>query len=808
MKAKTLLLAASLLPFLFSCREEPLPVTELTSTVSVNVEMEGLSGQDTKSSFSWSDTYIHDYEIFFVNSETGHVDACAFQNGTSPVSMTAVSGRRYQVYALVNHGSKLTPMTADELEGMALDISYDRIKSNGIPMSGSCSYVMPSGSGTLKVPVTRILARIDFRVDRSYLRHADTDDGFVVSSVAIRDAMTSYSPFLDEMRQTKTSGIDYGFDEAAKTDLDLVNNGGKISLYVFENMQGNLLSGNSDPWAKVPSQISGSEKCSYLEVKASYCAQGLMSDDITYRMFLGANASSNFDIRRNTVYTVTLIPTEEEIMGERGSWKVVSRDWDDSRSMIFLPESITVPSLGSASSVLNMDPEPFDVTISDTDWLAKSGCVYSFDRNTSTLTVRNTDRIEKDVDGFICATSWDGLWDAYLHVLVKAAKIPSSIAIAPSPITLKVGGTQALTATVTYTDGTQALVKPTYSSANTGVASVNGDKITGIAPGTTTVTASYSENGRSVASAPVKVTVTQNASLQPSVSKLDTWGGNSYPVTFTYTNTNGVSSTVKPTLASLTCTGGAPVSLITYLDGQFVAADWWGKAGSWVTSKPTFTATFTYSGLTTTVTGTMHGITGFKTASISDGYYTRVTSSPSVYGAVLTGSEDRDVRSNASATVTGATTKDYVGSYLKTGRYSGTISVTDPTNGKTRTKSVEFNVLTNVKNVSCTLRIGNFSYLNGFGFDNTYMSAEDGEELGYIVVNTNGHDETMFDIRFADFSYTDVWGNSHRITSVTSPDYGYLLPLTTARWGVMPQDNDNSMYTLNGFCFYFRMIGQ
>lgn len=808
MKAKALLLAASLLPLLCSCREEPIPVTELTSTVSVTVEMEGLSEHETKSSFSWGDTYIHDYEIFFVNSETGLVDACAFQNGTSSVSVTAVSGRRYEVYALVNHGSKLTPKDADELDGMALDISYDRIKTNGIPMSGSCSYVMPSGSGTLKVPVTRILARIDFRVDRSYLRHADETDGFVVSSVAIRDAMTSYTPFISAMRQTKTSGIDYGFDEASKTDLDLVNSGGKISLYVFENMQGNLLSGNSDPWAKVPSKISGSEKCSYLEVKASYCAQGLMSDDITYRMFLGGNASSNFDIRRNTVYTVTLIPTEDEIMGERGSWKVVSRDWDDSRSMIFLPESITVPSLGSASSVLRMDPEPFDVTISGTEWLSKASCTYSYDKSTSTLTVVNTGRLEKDADGYVCATSWDGLWDAYLYILVKAAKIPSSIVIAPSPITLKVGGSQVLTATVTYTDGTQALVKPTYSSANTGVASVNGDKITGVAPGTTTVTASYSENGRSVASSPVKVTVTQNASLKPSSATIDTWGGNSYPVTFTYTNANGVSSTVTPTLTSLTCTGGAPGSIIAYSGGQLIAADWWGKSGSWITASPKYTATFTYSGLTTTVTGTMHGFTGFKSASISDGYYTTVTSSPSVYSAILTGSEDRDVRSKATAAVTGTNSKNYVGSYLKVGKYGAIISVTDPTNGKTRTKDVEFSVLTNIKNVSCVLRIGNFSYLNGSGYDNTYLYAGDGDELGEIYVNTNGHDETMFDIRFADFSYTDVWGNSQKITSVVSPNYGYLPPLTTARWGVMPLDDDTSEYTLNGFTFTFHMVAR
>lgn len=808
MKPKAIIMAAAMLPLLFSCQDEPLPATKQTAKVSVSVELEGLETHETKSSFSWSDTYIHDYEIFLVNPQTGKVESCTYQTGTSSVDLTAVKGKEYFIYALVNHGSRLTPASVDELSDLSLDVSHDRIKSNGIPMSGSVSYVIPSGSGQVVVPVTRLLARIDFRVDRSYLKHADEEDGFVVNGVAIRDAMTSFSPFLSNNRQTKTSGIDYGFDEASTTDLATVNAGGKISLYVFENMQGNLLSGNSDPWSKVPSKVNGYQKCSYLEVTASYCAQGLMSDDITYRMFLGSNASSNFDIKRNTIYTITLRPTEDEIMGERGSWKIVSRDWDDMRTMAFMPSSLTVPSMGSASAVLYMDPEPFDVTIDDVAWLSKIGCSYSYDKATSTITVTNRERLSKDELGFISATSWDGLWDAVLQVTVKAAKVPSSITIAPSPITLKVGGSQTLTATVTYSDGTSSQVTPTYTCANTSIASVNGSKITGVAPGSTTVGATYSENGKSVAAPPVKVTVTQNASLKPSSATIDTWGGNSYPVTFTYTNANGVSSTVTPTLTSLTCTGGAPGSIIAYSGGQLIAADWWGKSGSWVTASPMYTATFTYSGLTTTVTGTMHGFTGFKSASISDGYYTTVTSSPSVYSAVLTGSEDRDVRSKATAAVTGTNSKNYVGSYLKVGKYGALISVTDPTNGKTRTKDAEFSVLTNIKNVSCVLRIGNFSYLNGSGYDNTYLYAGDGDELGEIYVNTNGHDETMFDIRFADFSYTDVWGNSQKITSIVSPNYGYLPPLTTARWGVMPLDDDTSEYTLNGFTFTFHMVAR
>ena len=798
--------AAALLPLIMACTGNLGQETiDITSELTVSVTLEGMQENGTKSSFAWSDTYVRDYEIFLVNADTGTVEDCVFQTGSSAVTMTAVAGQPYVLYALVNHGSKLSARNTAELDDLALDISYDEISSYGIPMSGTYAHVMTTGTNTIRIPVTRLLARIDFKVDPSCLVHADEGCGFSITNVAVCNAMTSYSPFIDENKQTKSTGIDYGFDEASSADLETVNSGGKISLYLFENMQGDLLSGNDDPWSKVPSNISNSERCSYLEVKAFYSAQGLSSDNITYRMFLGGDSTSNFDIKRNTIYTITLIPTEDEIDGSRGSWKIVSRDWDDMRSMIFNPEDITVPSLGSASAVVSMDPEPFDVTISHTDWLDAAGCTWSYDQGT--LTVTNVTGITQGITGYVTATSWDEAWDADLLVYVAPMKTPKSLAISPSPVTVKVGGTQTLTATATYSDGSTALVKATFASSNTSIASVTGVRLKGVAAGTTTVTASYTENGKSVSASPVVVTVTQNASLQASESTLDTWGGNSYALTFTYTNTSGTSTTVTPTLTSLTYTGGAPSGLITYSGGTITATDWWGKSGTWVTASPSYVATFAYSGVTTTVTGTMHGFTGFEYATVYDGYFTRMTSSLSVSAATLTGSEERDLTSSAKASSYGTSSSDFSGSYLKTGEYTGVITVTDPSNGKTRTAYTTFYVLTNVKSVCATLKTGDYSCYNGSANNNILISAGDEGTMYDLSVSTNGHDETSFYIWFANFQYTDVWGVNHSVESLTSPDYGSIPPTSKQTWGVMPGDNDYINYSINGFTFYFHLIG-
>ena len=717
------LMAAMMLPVLASCGEGLSQGDETQSCLTVSIEMEGMQENRTRSSFSWSDTYVHDYEIFLVNADSGTVEDCVFQTGSSAVTMAATVGQSYVLYALVNHGSELMVGDAADLDIMTLDISRDDISSYGIPMSGTCTYAMTSGANTVKIPVTRLLARIDFKVDPSCLVHADEVGGFEVRSVAVCNAMTSYSPFIDDNRQTESTGIDYGFDEASLSDLSTLNSGEKISLYLFENMQGTLLSGNSDPWSKVPSNVSNSERCSYLEVKASYSAQGLSSDDITYRMFLGGDSTSNFDIKRNTIYTVTLIPTEDEIDGSRGSWKVVSRDWDDMRSMIFDPEDITVPSLGSASARVAMDPEPFEVTISHTDWLDAAGCTWSYDQGTQTLTVTNVTALSQGITGYVTATSWDNACDAYLMVYVEPEATPQ-------------------------------------------------------------------------------------ARLEAS-SGIDTWGGNSYPLTFTYTDADGTARTVTPTLTGVSYTGGAPSGLITYSGGSIVAADWWGRYGSWVTASPTYTATFSYNGTTTTVSGTMHGFTGFKSAGVYDGYFTRMTASLTMSTATLTGSEDRDLTSSATASLYGTTSDDFSGVYLKTGEYEALVSVVDPSNGKTRTTVTDFFVLTNVMTVNATLRTANFSYYNGTGNNNISMSAGDQGTMYDLTVYTNGSDGTTFSIWFADFQYTDVWGVTHSIgTSLTSPDYGSIPPTSQETWSVMRGDDDNIEYTINGFTFYFHLLGR
>ncbi|MET0858289.1 MAG: Ig-like domain-containing protein [Telluria sp.] len=131
-----------------------------------------------------------------------------------------------------------------------------------------------------------------------------------------------------------------------------------------------------------------------------------------------------------------------------------------------------------------------------------------------------------------------------------------SLALTPQAPTLQIGATRQLTATATYSNGTTADVTSTtsFTSATTGIAGVgvaNG-LVTGVAAGTTVVTASY--NGRT---ATTTATVTANVTLSridvtPAAATVALNGKQQYVATATYSDnsTANVTSTVTWTSAN------------------------------------------------------------------------------------------------------------------------------------------------------------------------------------------------------------------------------------------------------------------
>lgn len=389
------------------------------ASVLVTANAEGF---ETKSSFTWTDSAVNDLQVI-VTAEDGSLVESIYSRTQAGIWFTGDVGKEYRFRAIANIGQEIKGNSLSDFLHSTATVDFNSIQSKGVPMTNAAGieYRMSKGGGVLTIPLTRLMARVDFKLDRSLMKHADKYDGFQVKSVSLFNATTSFAPLSESGAKKSDLAAGRRFDYASSSDLNQLNQGGTISLYAFENLQGELLYGNNNPWNKVPGNIEGEENCSYLELTASYSAQGLTSEDIVYRMYLGSNATTNFDVCRNTIYRVTLFPTEEEIDGHRGSWKVSSGDWSDSRSLHFNPPAISVEAGSSNSSEVVMSPEAFEVLLNHTEWLNELGCTLSYDENSSVVSIACELDPQEPVSDYIRASSWDGrLGDELLVTVAKA----------------------------------------------------------------------------------------------------------------------------------------------------------------------------------------------------------------------------------------------------------------------------------------------------------------------------------------------------------------------------------------------------
>lgn len=211
------------------------------------------------------------------------------------------------------------------------------------------------------------------------------------------------------------------------------------------------------------------------------------------------------------------------------------------------------------------------------------------------------------------------------------------------------------------------------------------------------------------ASADCDISVSANLEpfLESNFKHLDMWGGNEYALSFTYSDGAGNVKNVVPTLSELSFSSPVPSSLLSYSSGMFIAEDWWGKTGDWIGPGLTYTAVFTYSGVSTTISGSLNGHSGFGEIKATDYYYREFTKSdtPSLTSATLTGSTSTNVLNAVTSlsSINMSSVSNWKYDYLKVGVYQLDCSFVDPSNGKIRTCNVPMTVKTNVRSLEGTI---------------------------------------------------------------------------------------------------------
>lgn len=442
-KIKPIILLPLLLATLLSCHKEG----GVCCGVRVSFTLDSFSL--SRSSCLAGEDEISAVQLFVTDADGDIVDE-VFSGGGSPVSFKARVGETYRLYAFANHPSEITGLdTEEDILGWEYTTNPSEHFPCGLPMAGVKEWTVAGKDAEVSIELTRLVSKLILTLDKSLM---SLHGSFTADSARLRNCPSRIRPFSAAGKITDAADSADG-DAAGEEDLAVLNSGGSVCFYVLENMQGDLLPANGDPWAKIPGNISSrADLCTYLEVVGSYSSPGYSGRD-SYRMYLGSDNSSNFDLRRNSLYRLTFIPSEDN-MRKEGNWKITASDWTDRRSMYFTSSLLNVMPGKEKSVELKFSPADFGYVLSDSG-LSDAGLSYSAIGNTVTLSCAEDAAIGKS--GLLTATSWDGRVETSCTVRVGSGRaVVNKLFVTPAEVTLAVGDTAQLKAMYRvsyYSDG-------------------------------------------------------------------------------------------------------------------------------------------------------------------------------------------------------------------------------------------------------------------------------------------------------------------------------------------------------------------
>ena len=252
-------------------------------------------------------------------------------------------GKTYEIFAVANMGEVHAPTGISGLAEMRLELQSGGCGAGGsMPMATKVSQTVMAGGtdGALTVLLERLMCKYTLSIESRMQNGA-----FKVSSVRVRNAAHDIKPFSPF---SPASEVGDG-DSASASDCVALNSGGTAVFYIPENARGVLLPGNSDPARKDPSNIADpadASLCSYLEIEGRWTTEGA-AGNLTYRMYLGRDNCSDFNVIRNEAFRLTLVLTDEGTLQQ--SWKVTMEDLEDSRELHFATDELVVWQGGAPS---------------------------------------------------------------------------------------------------------------------------------------------------------------------------------------------------------------------------------------------------------------------------------------------------------------------------------------------------------------------------------------------------------------------------------------------------------------------------
>ncbi len=266
---------------------------------------------------------------------------------------------KYNLYLLTNVGQKtIDSMTAESDMGTAVHVDYgsgteyfSTIGSNGFPMAATITDFSSDSSTEYKV--RRLVHTLYLKMNTSGLNTTEME----FTGVRIRQAPRDVYPFAARSKATNT--IEGDAANLDSDDIERLNSGETVTLYLLENMRGDLIPDNASWKDKIPDNITSYEektRASYIEITARAITATATYENNIYRAYLGTGPS-DFNVERSTYFTLTNSFTNDMIADE--GWRIESDIPDITGKLAFVDTRYTADTAPDKNATGDIPDRPF-----------------------------------------------------------------------------------------------------------------------------------------------------------------------------------------------------------------------------------------------------------------------------------------------------------------------------------------------------------------------------------------------------------------------------------------------------------------
>ncbi|MFI3306895.1 MAG: DUF4906 domain-containing protein, partial [Rikenellaceae bacterium] len=269
------------------------------------VELEGQSArlavsfeaeeQTTRSSGTTMERTINNINIYLF-SETFDISQRLYLSDSESLILPITPGD-WRVYAIANYGEDMGERSEEEVQSLSFeivsesDLSYD----NQLLMTHESIFTVDD-TLSLSVLLSRVVARIDVSVNLTSAAVGNVS----LQSIRLVNAPKRCTLFGESSALSSSDLISYDYQDCSDKST--------FSIYMLENLSGEntKITDESDK-----SEANAPSTAAYLEITGT-----TIDAWVTYRVYLGRNNTSDFNVDRNTIYEVeaAIYGTESEDM--------------------------------------------------------------------------------------------------------------------------------------------------------------------------------------------------------------------------------------------------------------------------------------------------------------------------------------------------------------------------------------------------------------------------------------------------------------------------------------------------------------